>query len=182
MSAATPDPRYPIGVFAKPGTLTPSERAALADRIGALPAALRSAVRGLSAEQLDTPYRDHGWTVREVVHHVGDSHANALTRFKLALTEERPTVRPYDENAWLHTADIAATSVEQALEYVDEIHRRIHALARVLTAEQGARRLLHPESGELTLDDLLANYAWHGDHHVAHITALRTARGWTQPD
>ena len=175
---AAPDPRYPIGPFKRPASLSPDERAALVHRVGTLPAALRGAVQGLSDSRLDTPYREGGWTVRQVVLHVGDSHLNALTRFKLALTEERPTIRPYDENAWLETADMAGTSVEQGLAFVAEIHRRLHLLAGSITAETATRTLVHPESGEQTVDQLLANYAWHGDHHVAHITALRSARGW----
>lgn len=174
----TTDPRYPIGPFTPPTRVSPAERAAFADRIGRLPERLRASVVGLNDAQLDTPYRDGGWTVRQVVHHVCDSHLNALIRFKLGLTEERPVVRPYDENTWLTTADATETSLEDALAFVDTLHRRLAAIAHSLDDVRGARELVHPESGVLTLDQLLATYAWHGDHHVAHITRLRERCGW----
>ncbi len=170
--------RYPIGRFAKPARVSDAERAILVARLRALPGALRKAVDNLDAQQQDTPYRDDGWTVRQVVFHLGDSHANFLIRLKLGLTEDRPTIRPYDENLWLTTGDAVASSIEDSLSFVDALHHRIHSIAVSVDATLGARTLVHPENGEFTVDQLLANYAWHGDHHVAHITALRTRRGW----
>lgn len=178
MSVPTADPRYPIGPFALPTALSAAERTQCAERLYELPERLRRSVAHLDAAQLDTPYRDGGWTLRQVVHHLGDSHANALMRFKLGLTEERPVIRPYDENAWLRTADVTTTPLGDALDFVEVLHRRLYAIARSITAESGAREIVHPDSGTLTVDQLLAMYAWHGDHHVAHITALRVARSW----
>ncbi len=172
------DPRYPIGRFEKPDQVSPQERAAFAARIQRLPAQLTAAVDGFDDAQLDTPYRDGGWTVRQVVHHVGDSHLNALSRFKLGLTEERPVIRPYDEDAWVRTADGAGADVPAALAFVHALHHRFGAVAASLDDTTAARVIVHPESGEHRLDQLLAMYAWHGDHHVAHITALRAQRGW----
>lgn len=170
--------RYPIGRFEKPGVISDDERAELVRRLREMPLALRAATRGLTAQQQDTPYRDGGWTVAQVVFHLGDSHANFLIRLKLGLAEERPTVRPYDENAWLTTGDALSSTVDESLAFVDALHRRLDRIASAVDASRGARTLLHPESGEFTIDQLLANYAWHGEHHVAHITALRARRGW----
>ena len=147
-------------------------------RIRELPIHLRASVHGLTAEQLDTPYRDGGWTVRDVVHHIGDSHLNALVRFKLGLTEVSPTVRPYDENLWLQTGDALNADVNEALDFVDAMHRRLSAVVSSIDDTAAVRTIVHPESGEQTLAQLLAHYAWHGDHHVAHITALRERRRW----
>jgi uncharacterized damage-inducible protein DinB len=170
--------RYPIGQFSKPDTVSAAERERMVDRIRVLPARLRASVNGLSSQQLDTPYRDGGWTVREVVHHIGDSHLNALVRFKLGLTESTPTVRPYDENLWLQTGDAINANIDEALDFVDAMHRRFTAVVSSIDDEGSLRTIIHPDSGEQTLAQLLANYAWHGDHHVAHITALRERNGW----
>lgn len=178
MSAPSVDPRYPIGPFALPAQLSDEERALLAERMRVLPERLLRSVAHLDATQLDTPYRDGGWTVRQVVHHLGDSHANALMRFKLGLTEVRPVIRPYDENTWLQTADVTTTPLGDALDFVEVLHRRLYAIARSITAESGAREIVHPDSGILTVDQLLAMYAWHGDHHVAHLTTLRVQQSW----
>ncbi len=172
------DLRYPIGQFSKPDTVSAAERERMVERIRLLPVRLRASVTGLSSEQLDTPYRDGGWTVREVVHHIGDSHLNALVRFKLGLTESAPTVRPYDENLWLQTGDAINVNLEEALDFVDAMHRRFTAVVSSIDDQAGMRTIIHPESGEHTLAQLLANYAWHGDHHVAHITGLRERTGW----
>ncbi len=170
--------RYPIGRFTAPDALSAKARAALVDRLAALPAALRQAVAGLDDAQLDTPYRDGGWTVRQVVAHVGDSHLNCVVRLLLALTEARPTIRPYDEGAWVEVMDRAALPLESLLHFVDVVHERLVAVARTVDDAAGARPWVHPDSGAHTVDGLLANYAWHGDHHVAHITRLRARHGW----
>lgn len=174
----TDDLRYPIGRFSKPEKLTDGERAACVERIRALPLRLRDAVRGLSTEQLETRYRDEGWTVRQVVHHLGDSHINCLVRFKLGLTELTPLIKTYDENLWLETADARTESVDNLLSFVAALHMRLDAVVSGIDSQSGSRVIEHPESGLWTLDQLLAMYAWHGDHHVAHITSLRSRRGW----
>jgi uncharacterized damage-inducible protein DinB len=173
------DLRYPIGRFAPPAEITESQRSAWIDEIACAPAALRAAVAGLSAAQLDTPYRPDGWTVRQLVHHVPDSHLNAYTRFKLALTESEPTIKPYDEARWAELADTAATPVEVSLTLLEALHTRWVALLRSMSPAEFRRTYRHPEHGRLfTLEEVLALYAWHGRHHVAHITALRERNGW----
>jgi uncharacterized damage-inducible protein DinB len=172
------DPRYPIGPFVTPAALSAAERAAAIEQIDWAPAALRRAVQGLGADQLDTPYRDGGWTVRQVVHHVPDSHMNAYVRFKLGLTEDRPTIKPYDQARWVATAEVAAVPVDVSLSLLTALHARWVALLRVMSASDFARVILHPEMGTLTLDQVLALYAWHGRHHTAHITALRERNRW----
>lgn len=172
------DPRYPIGPFVAPVALTPGERDAAIEQIDWAPAALRRAVVGLSPARLDTPYRDGGWTVRQLVHHVADSHMNAYVRFKLGLTEERPTIRPYDQDRWVATAEVAAVPVEVSLALLTALHARWVALLRSMSAADFARVIVHPERGTPTLDQTLALYAWHGRHHAAHITALRDRMGW----
>jgi hypothetical protein len=172
------DPRYPVGPHQRRDVLTPDERRACIDDIAATPAHLREAVAGLSDQQLDTPYREGGWTVRQVVHHVPDSHMNAFTRLKLALTEEVPTIRPYDESAWATLADVQLTPVETSLVLLEALHARWVLLMRSLGEEDFARQLNHPEHGILTVDALVNMYAWHGRHHVAHVTTLRDRQGW----
>jgi len=173
------DPRYPVGKFNRPSSaLTPDERRELVDQIAATPARMREAVAGLSEEQLDTPYRDGGWTVRQVVHHVPDSHMNAYTRVKLALTEEQPTIKPYDEAAWAKLNDVRDTPIETSLVLLDTLHQRWDTILRAMTDTDFERTLLHPEHGVMTLDALVAMYAWHGRHHVGHITSLRARSGW----
>ena len=145
----------------------------------AAPASLRAAVKGLGPAELDTPYRPGGWTVRQVVHHVPDSHCNGLVRFKLALTEDSPTIKPYLEAKWAELADGRSALVEQSLMLLDLIHVRWLVLLRSLTPSEFSRRLIHPERKEsLSLDSMLALYAWHGRHHVAHVTELRKREGW----
>jgi hypothetical protein len=173
------DPRYPIGNFAYDGAMTDARRAACVARIAAAPAALRAAVAGLSDAQLDTPYRPGGWTVRQVVHHVPDSHLNAYVRIRLALTEDTPTIKPYEEARWAELPDARTLPVEASLSLLEGLHGRWMALLKSLGPGDGARQFLHPEHGRLiTIDELIAMYAWHGEHHVAHVTSLRTRNGW----
>ncbi len=172
------DPRYPIGNFVMPQNVTPARRQQAIEALAATPANLRAAVKGLSAAQLETPYREGGWTVRQVVHHVPDSHLNAYIRLKLALTEEKPTITPYDEAAWANLADSKSTPIEVSQTLLDSVHVRWDLLWRSLKPEHFARTLVHPEHGERTVDWLLFLYEWHGKHHTAHITELRKQKGW----
>jgi uncharacterized damage-inducible protein DinB len=172
------DPRFPIGKFQYSGASTESERKRFIDEIAATPAQLRSAVKGLSPDQLDTPYRQGGWTVRQVVHHVPDSHLNSYVRFKLALTEDEPTIKSFDEDRWAQLADTRTTPVEISLSLLESLHHRWTNLLRSLTGSDWKRTFRHPERGVMTLDEALAMYAWHGRHHVAHVTRLREAKGW----
>ena len=177
MSEPIVDLRYPIGKFAWPETISRDRLdAAIAD-IAALPAQLRVAVSGLSAEQLETPYREGGWTVRQVVHHVPDSHMNSYVRFKLALTENEPVIKPYDEAAWARLADSKA-AIEPSLELLEGLHERWVALMRGMSDGDWRRRFTHPERGPMRLDITVALYAWHSRHHLAHVTGLRKRRGW----
>ena len=173
------DLRYPVGKFNRPAAaLTAEERRSLIDQIAATPARMREAVAGLDESQLDTPYRDGGWTVRQVVHHVPDSHMNAYTRVKLALTEEQPTIKPYDEAAWAKLNDVRDTPIETSLLLLETLHQRWDTILRAMTDADFERTLLHPDMGVMTLDALIAMYAWHGRHHVGHITSLRSRSGW----
>jgi hypothetical protein len=173
------DPRYPIGKFNAPTSPQRSdERRLLIEQIAATPAHMREAVAGLNETQLETPYRDGGWTVRQVVHHVPDSHMNAYTRVKLALTEDEPLIKPYDEAAWAKLNDVRATPIETSLMLLETLHARWDAILTSMTDADFARTLRHPEHGLVTLDWLIALYAWHGRHHVAHITSLRQRNGW----
>ncbi len=173
------DLRYPIGPFQFDGGISADERRRLVDEIEQAPAKLRAAVHGLSAEQLDTPYRPGGWTVRQVVHHLPDSHLNAYTRFKLALTEQEPVIKPYEQDRWAELSDARTAPVELSLALLESLHRRWVLLLRSLTASDFVRTFKHPEMGVVSLDKNLALYAWHGKHHVAHITALRERMGWS---
>lgn len=176
MPPAASDPtRYPVGAFAYPGPLTDSERTAALAHLETLPARLREAVDALPAGGLDTPYRDGGWTARQVVHHVADSHLNAYLRTKLALTEDEPTICPYDQDRFAALPD-AALPVEPSLALLDGLHARWTALFRSLDEAGWARAFVHPEHRRrFTLDEILAHYAWHGRHHTAHV---RMAGGW----
>jgi DinB family protein len=174
------DLRYPIGPFSYDGAMTDARRSACVARIAAAPAALRTAVAGLSDAQLDTPYRPGGWTVRQVVHHVPDSHLNAYIRIRLALTEDTPTIKPYEEARWAELPDARTLPVEASLTLLEGLHVRWVALLGGLGAADGARQFHHPEHGRLiTIDELIAMYAWHGEHHVAHVTSLRARNGWS---
>jgi len=172
------DLRYPIGKFHYDGPTTKEQKAKQIDDIERAPANLRAALAALSPQQLDTPYRPEGWTVRQVTHHVPDSHLNAYVRFKLALTEDEPTIKPYAEDRWATLADTQATPVEVSLALLDNLHDRWVRLLRSLQPEDWKRTFRHPELGVVSLEKNLALYAWHGRHHVAHITALRERNGW----
>lgn len=171
------DPRYPIGKVELTGSLTPAARAAAIAAIARLPDQLHDAVRGLDQQQLDTPYRDGGWKLRAVVHHIADSHVNAYVRHKLTATETDPPIKAYDENAWAQLAD-AQGPIGNSLLLVQALHDRWATCLRSLPATAFSRTCVHSERGKMTLDDLVALYAWHGAHHVAHITTLRRGKGW----
>jgi hypothetical protein len=172
------DLRYPIGRFQRPASVDAEMLQGAITTIADTPARLRAAVEGLTPEQLGTPYRDGGWTVRQVVHHVPESHLNAYSRCKLALTEQQPTIKPYDEDAWANTPDVAITPIGISMLLLEALHARWVLLLRGLQGDQWARTFRHPESGEWRLDQFATLYAWHGSHHVAHITGLRQRSGW----
>jgi hypothetical protein len=172
------DLRYPIGKFQWPETITPKDRLRYIDKIAATPAMVRDAVAGQTPQQLDTPYREGGWTVRQLAHHIPDSHLNSYVRFKLALTEDQPTIKPYDEAAWALLSDSATTPVETSLCLLECLHARWVDLMRGMSEADWARTFRHPERGTVSLDQNAALYAWHGDHHVEHIRALRSRNGW----
>lgn len=173
------DLRYPVGRFQQETNIPANGRQALIDGIARLPLDMRMGVKGLSDPQLDTPYRPGGWTVRQVIHHVPDSHLNAYIRFKLALTESEPTIKPYDEKQWADLADVRLTPIEVSLSLLESLHTRWTLLLRALSPSAFSRTFRHPEMGILTLDTQLRLYEWHGRHHLAHITSLRTRMGWT---
>ena len=172
------DVRYPIGKFQPKVELQDDERQVLIHQMAEAPARLREAVKGLTEEQLDTPYRPEGWTVRQVVHHLPDSHLNMYIRFKLGLTEEQPTVKPYKENLWAELADARSASAEISLALFESVHQRFIILLQSLKPSDFARTINHPESGTMNLDRLLQMYAWHGRHHVAQIALLRERMRW----
>ena len=174
-----PDLRYPVGRFNWENPIKESDHAILIATIAETPGALRSAVAGLARDQVETPYRPGGWTVKQVVHHVPDSHLNAYTRFKLALTEDQPTIKTYNEAAWAELADSRRVPIEVSLELLDALHLRWVTVLRSMDAADFQRGLIHPEKGGVvTLQQMLGLYAWHGRHHVAHITSLRKREGW----
>jgi hypothetical protein len=172
------DLRYPIGPFTFEGPLTDAQRQRLIDQIEETPTKLRAAVEGLSPQQLDSPYRPEGWTLRQVVHHVPDSHLNSYIRLKLALTEDTPTIKPYDEGRWAELDDAQHAPIDISLTLLDSLHRRWVLLLRSLTAQDFARTFFHPELGTVSLEQYISLCAWHGRHHVAHITSLRERMGW----
>jgi uncharacterized damage-inducible protein DinB len=172
------DPRFPVGKFHAPETIALQDRAGWIEDVAAAPARLRAALAGLSPEQLDTPYREGGWTLRQVAHHVPDSHMNAYIRFKLALTEADPTIKPYKEAVWAELNDTVDTPVETSLVLLEKLHERWVILLRGMSEEAWKRNFVHPEMGQVPLERSLAIYAWHGKHHVAHVTELRKRRGW----
>jgi len=177
---ATLDPRYPVGRFERPeAALSARERVAAIDVLTAAPQEFRAAIKGLNDAQLDTPYRDGGWTVRQVIHHVPDSHMNAYVRCKLALTEDTPTIKPYDEAKWAELEDGRSPLVEDSLRLLESLHARwVYLLKRMQPSDFG-RLLNHPEwKAPMSLDALLALYAWHSRHHAAHITELKKRKGW----
>jgi hypothetical protein len=173
-----PDPRFPIGKFSFPSSVSASDLTGFIADIEQTPAALRAAVAGLSPQQLDTPYRDGGWTVRQVTHHVPDSHMNAYVRYKLALTEDEPTIKPYAEDRWAQLADTQSTPIEVSLKMLELLHERWVELLRSLSPTDWKRQFRHPDLGVVSLEKNLALYAWHGKHHVAHVTELRKRMGW----
>jgi uncharacterized damage-inducible protein DinB len=175
---AAQDLRFPVGKFRWKGEVNEAEHGELISQIAETPARLREAVKGLTPEQLDTPYRPEGWTVRQVVHHLPDSHLNSYVRFKLGLTEQQPSIKTYDQEAWANLADSKATPVETSLALLEALHERWVNLLRSMSSADFARTLNHPEMGPVTLDRMVALYAWHGRHHVAHITSLRDRMGW----
>jgi hypothetical protein len=172
------DLQYPIGRFEWRGPNSADDRRRLIDAIDQAPANLRAAVDDLSEQQLDTPYRPGGWTVRQVTHHVPDSHINAYTRFRLALTEDEPTIKPYDESRWAELSDARTAPVETSLALLESLHLRWAMLLRSLSEGDFARQFRHPELGIVSLDKNLALYAWHGRHHTAHVMFLRERMSW----
>lgn len=172
------DLRYPVGPFKFEGPLSPQQRQECIGEIAATPERMRAAVAELTDSQLDTPYRDGGWTVRQVVHHVPDSHLNSYCRFKLAMTEEHPTIRAYDENLWAGLEDARNAPIDMSLDLLEALHRRWVVFMRSFKDEDFSRTFNHPELGTVSVDKNVALYAWHGRHHVAHITSLRDRNGW----
>ncbi|WP_158945715.1 YfiT family bacillithiol transferase [Granulicella sp. S190] len=177
MTLTSVDPRYPIGDFEVPSVITLDDRTGAIATLAELPEQLRNAVDGLSSAELSTPYREGGWTLRQVVHHVADSHMNATVRVKLALTEDWPKVKAYDEAAWAKLHDMAAP-VEWSLELVESLHARWVMLLQSLDEQQWQRGYDHPADGRVTVEMATLIYAWHSRHHVAHITHLRAQEGW----
>jgi uncharacterized damage-inducible protein DinB len=174
----TLDLRYPIGRFALPERLDSEARRTAIEEIAMAPTRLRGAVAGLDEVQLDTPYREGGWSPRIVVHHVPDSHMNAFIRTKLALAEEHPRIKPYDQAVWAQLPDVAGTPIETSLRLLEALHERWVVLWKSLGPQDFTRTFDHPEMGAVSLDQLLALYAWHGRHHTAQISSLRERRGW----
>jgi hypothetical protein len=173
-----PDLRYPIGKFAFPDQVTTQERDKFVEQIAEAPAQMKAAVAGLSDEQLDTPYRPGGWTVRQVVHHVPDSHLNSYIRFRWALTEDAPAIKAYHEDRWAELSDARTAPVETSLVLLESLHGRWTNLLGSLTDDEWKRTFRHPELGPVSLEKNAALYAWHGQHHVAHIRNLRDRMRW----
>jgi uncharacterized damage-inducible protein DinB len=175
--AANEELKFPLGKFDRDQEITPASRREFIRTIRELPAKMRAAVADLTEEQLETPYRPEGWTVRQTVHHVADSHLNSMIRFKLALTEDAPTIRPYEEAAWAELSD-SRLPVEVSLRLLEALHERWAALLEAMSEEDWQRKLIHPDSGEWTLERMLGLYDWHSRHHTAHVTSLREREGW----
>ena len=173
-----PDPRYPIGKFSYPGPLTAEQKQQCLLDIEKTPSNLRAALGGLSDQQLDTPYRDGGWTLRQLAHHLPDSHMNSYIRFKLALTEDEPQIKSYMENLWAELPEARHAPIEVSLALLDSLHQRWMLMLRKLTDADWKRTFLHPKLGPMSLEKNLALYSWHGRHHVAHVTNLREKVGW----
>src|ERR1051325_2058720 len=173
------DLRFPIGRFNFGEDVTPESRRQFIEDIAGAPAGWRAAVERLGAEQLDTPYREGGWTVRQVVHHLADSHLNSFVRFKLALTEDKPTIKPYEEALWAELPDAKSAPINSSLMMIEGIHTRWVILMRALNADQFKSTFVHPEHGRtMALDEVAALYAWHCEHHLAHITGLKKRNNW----
>ena len=171
------DLRYPIGKFDKNFEITAALKLEYINEIKALPKKIKTVVENLNDDQLDTPYRLGGWTVRQTVHHIADSHLNSFIRFKLALTEDAPTIRPYFEDRWAELED-SSLPIDCSMKITEGVHARWTTLLESMSDEEFARKLVHPETGEWTLENILALYAWHSRHHTAHITKLRDRNGW----
>ena len=172
------DLRYPIGKHQRQDSVTDKQRKKLIQQIAEAPEQLRAAVRGLSGQQLGTPYREGGWTVQQVVHHLPDSHLNAYIRFKLAMTEQEPTVKTYHEDLWAELPDARTAQIEPSLMLLESLHKRWITFLNSLSPSDFSRTFHHPEHGKIKLDDLLQLYAWHGRHHIAQITSLKERMGW----
>ena len=175
------DERYPIGKFTPVSTLATADRIAAIEQITAAPGTFRRAVAGLNDTQLDTPYRTGGWTVRQVAHHLPDSHMNAYMRFKWGLTEQSPAIKTYEEKDWAKTPEMRAP-IAMSLDLLTALHQRWVTLLRGMSPADFARTIKHPEWGTPSLDAMLALYAWHGRHHTAHVTSLRQRMGWGSGD
>jgi len=172
------DVRYPVGPCEWPAEVSVDEKKRHLRDIAELPAKLRAAVAGLAAQHLDIPYRDGGWTIRQIVHHIPDSHMNSYVRFKLALTEDQPTIKPYDEKLWSEIPEARTAPIEMSLDMVDALHRRWSLMLQNMTDADFERSIVHPEIGALKLKSLVAGYGWHCRHHVAQIVATRRRMGW----
>lgn len=172
------DIRYPIGKFESKNSLSDSERRECIRHIAEAPTKLRAAVHNLTIEQLNTPYRPDGWTVKQVVHHVADSHMNAYIRFKLAITEQEPAIKTYAENLWAELPDARNAPIETSLQLIESLHHRWVMFLESLSSADFSHTFRHPDRGIMTLDQLLPLYAWHGRHHIAHITTLKERMGW----
>ena len=171
--------RYPIGKYTKPDPITDQQISDFIRRIETLPARLKAAVSGLSENQLDTPYRPDGWTVRQVIHHVPDSHLNSFIRFKWTLTEDNPVIKAYFEDRWANLNDYKETPIEVSLSLLESLHKRWVILLKSLTKSDLQKTFIHPETNrQIKLDELIGLYAWHGDHHLAHIESLKKRMGW----
>jgi hypothetical protein len=170
--------RFPIGRFDPRAPIDPADRPNVIDSIAGAPARMRAAVAGLTDAQLNTPYRDGGWTVRQVVHHVPDSHLNAYIRFKWTLTEDVPLIKTYEQSEWAELPDSRDTPIATSLDLLEALHTRWDKLMRAMTDADFAKKLRHPEWGEIDLDVMARLYAWHGRHHVAHVVNLRERKGW----
>jgi hypothetical protein len=177
-TTVTSDPRYPVGKPARPEVIGAEQREQYLATLSGLPDALRAAVHGLSDAQLDTPYREGGWTVRQLVHHVADSHGQMAGRVRMALTEDSPTIKPYDEKGWAELEDARTLPVEPSLAILDGLHLRLNVLLRSVSEQQWQRSFVHPDRGPMTLAQAAALYEWHSRHHVAHVTELRRRMGW----
>ena len=171
------DPKYPVGRFKRPESVSAHDRMVAIAALVTMPSMLSQAVKGLEREQLDTPYREGGWTVRQLVHHIADSHMNAFVRVRLALTEDWPTITPYDEKSWAMLHD-AEAPVGWSVALLENLHARWVMLLESLTEEQWARGMKHPVNGPMTVEIATLLYGWHSRHHVAHITRLRERQGW----
>ncbi len=170
--------RFPIGRFKRREALTPQDRSAALQTLSQLPDSLREAIEDLSDEQLDTPYREGGWTVRQLVHHLADSHLNSYARMRLALTEDWPAITPYKESLWAELPDARRGPIAPSLDLLRGLHTRWVALLASLDEPAWKRGYVHPENGRQTLEQGLALYDWHSRHHLAHVTALRTRMLW----